>query len=344
MEFVLWFNEISKEDINMAGGKGANLGEMYNLKLPVPPGFVVTSDAYKYFLERNGIDKEIYRILDGLDIDNPQAIMNASEKIQRIILNTEMPDEIKSEIVENYDNLNIDEGLKNLGGSALSLVKAGKDPVFVAVRSSATAEDLPDASFAGQQASFLNIKSNKNVIEAVKKCWASLFTARAIFYRVKNNFEHDKVFIAVVVQKMVNSDKSGVMFTVNPSTNENEILIEAGFGLGEAIVGGEITPDMYRVDKEKLGIKEIKVNKQDWMYTRDERTGNTIKKELYEEDKDLQVLNKSEILKLGEYAKLIEEHYGRAQDIEWAIEGNRIFIVQSRPITTIEKVKEKLLG
>ena len=343
MEFVLWFNEISKEDINMAGGKGANLGEMYNLKLPVPPGFVVTSDAYKYFLERNGIDKEIYRILDGLDIDNPQAIMNASEKIQRIILNTEVPDEIKSEIIENYDNLNIDEGLKNLNGSALSLVKAGKDPAFVAVRSSATAEDLPNASFAGQQASFLNIRGNKNVIEAVKKCWASLFTARAIFYRVKNNFEHDKVFIAVVIQRMVDSDKSGVMFTVNPSTNEDEILIEAGFGLGEAIVGGEITPDSYRVDKDSLKIKEIKVNKQEWMYTRDEVTGNTIKKELYEEDKDLQVLNKEEILKLSEYAKLIEEHYGSAQDIEWAIEGNRVFIVQSRAITTIEKVKEKLL-
>ena len=337
MADIAWLNELSKKDIPLVGGKGANLGEMYNNKLPVPPAFIITSEAFKKFLEQSGVKNKVFELLNDLDVDDTAKLQEVSNKIKEMIINSGIPTSMKDDIIEAYDNLNVDEEvLKGTNNNVLNLVKAGRDLPFVAVRSSATAEDLPEASFAGQQETYLNIKGEKQLLEAVKKCWASLYTSRAIFYRIKNNFPHEKVLIAVVVQKMINSKKSGVMFSANPATNADEIVIEAGFGLGEAIVSGAINPDLYILDKKSLEIKKKEIKKQTWMFTRDNLSGNTVRKKLNEDMWDDQKLMESEIKTLGELALQIERHYGKPQDMEFAID-NKVYIVQSRPITTLNK-------
>jgi pyruvate,water dikinase len=341
---ILWFKDISKSDVPIVGGKGASLGEMYNINLPVPPGFCITVDAYKKFLQNTGIDEPIYKLLNSLDVENQESLNQASEKIQDIILDSEMPSDIKKDITYAYNNLTVDmEVFKLATKETIDLIKSGRDLPYVAIRSSATAEDTELASFAGQNVTYLNIKGSEEVIKSVRKCWASLFTPRSIYYRVKNNFPHDKIFISVVVQKMVNSYSSGVMFTINPSTNnENEIIIEAGFGLGEAIVSGSITPDEYIIDKYNLTIKDKKINKQEWLLTRDINLGKTIKKTIFNSEQQKQKINDADIIKLAKYAKQIEEHYKKPQDIEYAIENNKIYIVQSRPVTTLKIEKQEV--
>lgn len=346
MANIAWLNELSNKDVSIAGGKGASLAEMYNFKLPVPPAFIVTCEAFKKFLEHTGIKGHVFGLLRELDVDDTSKLEEASEKIKEIIVHTNIPENMKADIVEAYDNLNIDEEvLKETNNDVLKLVKTGRDMPFVAVRSSATAEDTEGASFAGQQETFLNVKGEKELLEAVRKCWASLYTPRAIFYRIKNNFPHEKVLIAVVVQKMINSKKSGVVFSVNPATNVNEIVIEAGFGLGEAVVSGAINPNLYILDKETLEIKKKDIKKQTWMFTRDNLSGQTVKKNLNEEYWDVPALSEQEIKKLGELTLKIERHYGKPQDIEFAID-NKVYIVQSRPITTLNKKisKEEVSG
>lgn len=258
MKDIIWFKDISEGDIGSVGGKGLNLGIMYNLKLPVPPGFVVTAQSYQKFLEETKLDKKIYSLLRNLDIQDTAKLEKTAKQVQELILDQEVPERVANEIKFAYENISIDLSVyKTASKAALDIIKAGRDIPWVAVRSSATAEDLPEASFAGQQETFLNIKGADNVTRAVQRCWASLFTARAIYYRIKNNFEHEKVLIAVVIQKMIDSETSGVMFSINPATsNKNEIVIEAGFGLGEAIVGGQITPDTYIVDKNSYEIRD----------------------------------------------------------------------------------------
>jgi pyruvate,water dikinase len=307
MKNIAWFKELTKKSIPIAGGKGANLAELFNLRIPVPIGFVVTAQAYKKFLDVNKLQPIINKILNNLDVENNEKLQEASEKIQDLILEYEIPIDIKQEIINAYKNLYIDTAvLLNASKETLSMIKAGRTLPFVAVRSSATAEDLPEASFAGQQATYVNVKGMENVVKAVHQCWASLYTARAIYYREKNNFPHEKVLIAVIVQKMVNSTKAGVVFTANPATgNENEIVIEAGFGLGDAVVSGAISPDNYVVDKNTLGLKAKKIKKQDWMFTRDEKLGRTIKKKLSDDKASNQVLKDSEIQKITSLTKRI---------------------------------------
>ncbi|MBI5872353.1 phosphoenolpyruvate synthase [archaeon] len=335
MANILWFREIFKQDIPLVGGKGANLGEMFNIGLPVPPGFAITTQAYKEFLIP--IADVIYRILDDLDVNESAALQVASKKIEDIMLATPMPYQIREDIINAYNSMTINSEVTNFNNKAINnLIRSGREPPFVAVRSSATAEDLASASFAGQQASFLNIKGTGQLISAVKKCWASLFTGRAIYYRVKNNFRHRKVFISVIIQKQVNSDKSGVIFSVNPTTqNKEEIVIEAGFGLGEAVVLGEIAPDQYILDKSTGKLKSIKVNRQEWMITRDASTFETVKRNLPFELQEMRKLTDYELKVLWELTKKIEGHYKFPQDIEYAIEGSRIYIVQTRPVTTL---------
>ena len=344
---IAWLRELNKDSIPVAGGKGAQLGEMYNSDFPVPPAFVVTAQAYKEFLSMNHLDYKIKNILNGLDVDNTKQLIQASDIIKEIIVNEGMSSSLKSEVIEAYNILNVNENVLSVSKNVLDLIKNGRGNAFVAVRSSATAEDLPEASFAGMQETFLNIKGEKNLIIAIKKCWASLFTPRAIFYRIKNNFPHEKVLIAVVVQKMINADRSGVLFTANPGTNnKNEIVIEAGFGLGEAIVSGAINPDLYILDKNSLKLKIKEIKKQKLKIIRDENTGETVRKNIPENEQGQQVLSESEIYKLGELGKKIDEHYGKPQDIEFAIEKSRIYIVQSRPVTTLkDEIKtEELKG
>ena len=330
---VVWLNEISKEDIAIAGGKGANLAEMYNAGFPVPPAFIVTAYAYEKFLEYNELKDKIKEMLSNFDYENTAELEERAKKVRELILNASIPDDLQQEIIEAYEVLSSNES--NLLSS---------EPCFVAVRSSATAEDLKTASFAGQQETFLNVKGNTTLLEAIKKCWASLFTARATYYRHKKGFSHEKTLIAVIVQKMINSEKSGVMFTINPINNDkSKIVIEAVFGLGEGIVSGAIEPDYYLVDKESLALIEKKIGLKKIEFTRD-ASGKNIKKELPEEKQREQVLEVYEIKKLAEYGKKLEEHYNWPQDVEWAIEGGHIYIVQTRAVTTVEKeIKEQQL-
>lgn len=594
---VVWFKELSNKDIPIAGGKGASLCEMYNAGFPIPPGFIITAQAYQKFLTQTGIDKQIYSVLKDLDVDDNAKLQEAAKKVQKIVEETQMPLSIQQSITEMYETMTVGEGLNGLSQQAKAMVKSGRDYPFVAVRSSATAEDLPSisedeyvllkanekplfgrmkdifnqiktgdeifilcmengntswkkvsqtyrhkvdhkklfkittetgrkitlspnhtlitldentlqprvaeisslkggekvpvtksiqlldeketfvkyiidslsnsepaqnniacltillelfgikfiiksnectetiflsgeeleklkgnighadfesiktmvqvsaepnkslncylainsnnraaqlmvsesilwdriikiesvdydscvydfsvpdvenfasglgsiithnsASFAGQQASFLNIRGTKQLLLSTQQCWASLFNARAIYYRIKNNFPHEKVLIAVVVQKMVNADKAGVMFSVNPiSQDENEIMIETAWGLGEALVSGSVNPDQYIVDKKAEKIKSVMVRKQAWAYVLDSNYNKTMKKELPKEIQEKQKLSESEILVLAKLAKKAEEHYKAPQDMEYAIEKNKIMVVQSRPITTLKK-------
>jgi pyruvate,water dikinase len=339
--FVKWFSEITKDDTTIVGGKGANLGEMYKFKFPVPPGFVVTAEAYEYFLRETGLKEEIYSLLASLDVNETKNLEDASEKIKKMIEDAKVPETLEKEIIESYDILSTSDSLSNAQNeTAISILKVAKENAFVAVRSSATSEDTAAASFAGQNETFLNIKGKYEVVDAVKRCFASLFTARSIYYRIKKGFKHKDVLIAVVVQKMINSDKSGVIFSKNPITKEDNIVVESVYGLGEGIVSGKISPDTYIVTK-KLEIIEKKISEKKIALTRNSE-GKNITINLMEGKSKSQVLDDKEIKKLAEYAIKLEEHYGKPQDIEFAIDSGDIYIVQTRPITTLgKKVEEK---
>ncbi|MDI6798876.1 MAG: phosphoenolpyruvate synthase [Candidatus Aenigmarchaeota archaeon] len=334
MEYIVWLDETAPA--SLLGGKAKHLTEMVRLKLPVPSGFVITTKAFDKFLEINKIKDSIQKMIEECDVKNTSQLLETSKRIKELIVSQEYPLSVKNEIIEAYESLTYSEI-----GKKLEIVTAGRDFAIVAVRSSAVAEDLPTASFAGQQASFLNVKGVRELLDSVKKCWASLYEPRAIFYRANQGIKHTS--IAVIVQKMVNAEKSGVMFTVNPSTSENEIVIEACWGLGETLVSGAVQPDSYfvskdgRVLKKKIGIKER-------MRIRDYATDRTAELPVPKDKREKQVLTDEEISRLAQYGILLENHYGRAQDIEFAIEKNRIYIVQTRAVTTeakIEKVEIK---
>ncbi|MEM2463772.1 MAG: PEP/pyruvate-binding domain-containing protein, partial [Candidatus Bathyarchaeia archaeon] len=246
-DLVVWFENLRKTDIPSVGGKNANLGEMLSAGIPVPQGFAVTAHAFKKFIEETGIASEIYRIIGESvkDLNDPKQYEEASKRIRALIESTPMPKDIEDAIRGAYRELCRRLNIAN---------------VPVAVRSSATAEDLPDASFAGQQETYLNVAGENEVIEKTIKCWSSLFTPRAIFYRTQKGFAHEKVLISVGIQKMVNAKAAGVMFSINPVTGDpNHIVIEGNFGLGESVVSGAVTPDEYIVDKRTMKIVEKRI-------------------------------------------------------------------------------------
>ena len=332
IEFIKWFSELNKDSGNIVGGKGANLAEIYNLGIPVPAGFVVTAQAYEYFIKKAGLKGKIKNLLEKIDYQDTKQLEEITKEIRELIVNPKLPKEIEEEISEAYENL----GAKEIGeGTAHDILKSASEPIFVAVRSSATAEDLAEASFAGQQDSFVNVKGEYELLKYVKKCFASLYTARATYYRNKKGFKHEQVSLAVVVQKMVDSDKSGVIFSKDPSHKNDNIIMEAVWGLGEGIVSGQITPDKYVVSKD-LEILDKKMSEKKIAITRGSGGERKIVK-LMEEKSKHQVLRNHEIKRLTEFAIKLEEHYQKPQDIEFAIEGEEIYIVQTRPITTIEK-------
>lgn len=299
MELIRNFQNINKTDTAIAGGKGASLGEMIKAGILVPPGFVLLSSAFEKFLEETDLNIEIDSILHTVNHKEMHTIENASEKIKALILGAEMPKNIADEIQKYFKDLSAK---------------------YVAVRSSATAEDSANAAWAGQLESYLNT-TEENLLQNVKKCWASLFTPRAIFYRFEKNLHKQKISVAVVVQKMIESEKSGIAFSVHPVTQDkNQLIIEAGFGLGEAIVSGQITPDSYVVEKEPRQIidKNIQTQKQ--------------------------VLSDSEILELSGLILKIENHFSFPCDIEWAEEKDKFFITQSRPITTLRNITKNKQG
>ena len=315
MPDILWLEEIRKEDIAAVGGKGASLGEMSSMGLPVPGGFVVTSRAFRHFLIETGIEQPLFSNLENLNVDDNNALEQASKKARALVMKAKMPASLKERIRESYQKLN--------GGG-----------MVVAVRSSATAEDLPDASFAGQQETFLNIKGEKNLLDAVQKCWASLYGARAIYYRAKQGFDDRSVNIAVVVQQMINSEKAGVMFTSHPVTGEPLTIIEGSWGLGEAVVSGSVSPDKYVYDQRtEIVIDKLIAQKKTEIVSDGEHGTKTL--EIGKERQETPVLSDDEVARLATYGKVAETHYGIPQDVEWSIVGETIYILQSRPITTI---------
>lgn len=315
-----FFKDIGKDDLELVGGKGANLGEMTNAGFPVPPGFVVTVEAYQTFLKDNSLEAKIYPLLKKLDVNRAADLEFTAKNIQKMLLSSPVPQGVSNSIFAAY---------KKLSGAF--------NKELVAVRSSATAEDLPGASFAGQQATFFNIKGEANVVKAVRDCWASLFTARSIFYRVQNKINHEKVFIAVVVQKMIQSEASGVMFSIDPLTNEKDrIVIESIWGIGELIVQGSVIPDRYVVQKETFDVLSKEVSHQDIMLSKKGVETKEIKVTSKLQDK--QKIEDKEIVLLAKYADKLQKHYYFPQDIEWAKEKGKLYITQTRPVTTIEGV------
>ncbi len=314
-KYVRWFKEVDKEDIGIVGGKGANLGEMTKAGFPVPNGFVVTAQAYFQFLDESGLRDDLHRILHGLDVGNSAHLAKASKDIEHKITHARFPQEIATEVINAY--LSLDKG-KN---------------VLVAVRSSATAEDLPTASFAGQQATFLNVSGEANVLEKIKEAWASLFTARAIFYRVTNTFDHFKVGIAIPVQIMVQSDYSGIMFTLDPVTNDkSKIVVDAIIGLGEMIVQGSVTPDHFKIDKQDRKIIEKEINVQEKVMRRNGTKTQVLA--LTKPEGGKQKISDEMVLKIAAIGVKLEKHYYFPQDVEWAIDKGHVYIVQTRPVTT----------
>ena len=315
---VAWLESVRSTDVDSVGGKAASLGELTAAGLPVPSGFVVTAATYREFIENAGIDEELFAAVD-VDHEDTDALREAHEHAHDLIMNTPIPSDVREGILTAYRDL-------------------GDGQRFVAVRSSATAEDLPDASFAGQQETFLNVQSEA-LIERVKECWASLFSQRAIYYRNRQGFPHADVDIAVVVQEMVPAEKSGVLFTSHPSTGEDRIIIEAAWGLGEAVVSGSVSPDNYVIDKATGEADTITVADKKVMMLKDEESGETVERTVPDDKRSERVLPDDEIAELAEIGRRVEEHYGTPQDVEWAVYDGEVYMLQSRPITTISDEK-----
>lgn len=309
------FEQVSREDVAIAGGKGANLGDMVQAGLPVPPGFVICAPAYRLMVTHTGLIKKIEKVLEGISYKDPQGLTSIEHRIRALFADTPIPPELADEILEHYHRLG--------------------DEIPVAVRSSATAEDLAGASFAGQQETFLNIYGDKALLDAVRNCWSSLFTSQAMFYRAQKGFKHTEVSMAVVVQKMVNSEKSGVTFTYDPVTrNPYQMTIEGVWGLGEGIVSGTITPDHYKIDRESGEVLfEFKAPKSIMFVKRSD--GGVYSVPVPGEKRDLPVLTREELTALVELGDRVEKHFGSAQDIEWGFEDGQLYLLQSRPVTNL---------
>lgn len=317
--YIVPFNEMDQTDITVVGGKGLNLGELIKIDgIQVPDGFCVTTAAYKKGIEGNAELETLFEKLEVLKSDDREQISKVSKKMRFVIENLSMERDIEDEIT-------------------MVLSKYGNNEAY-AIRSSATAEDLPYASFAGQQDTYLNIRGREKIIDHIIKCWASLFTDRAIIYRIENGFDHRSALLSVVVQKMVASEASGIMFTADPMTSDRKTLsIDAGFGLGEALVSGLVNPDIYKVVDGRIITKHIGTKEKE---IRNSQTGGTKETRIEKERQEEQVLRDEQIQKLAKTGKEIEAYFGCPQDIEWCLVNNQFYIVQSRAITTLFPLPE----
>lgn len=336
MAYIINFKDLNKNSLQQVGGKNAGLGEMINAGINVPPGFAVTTESYLAFISDKGIKEDIIRILSKIRPGDISSLNATSDEIQKIIINTPVCNEIKAAIIESYGRL---------------CKKCRNDSVPVAVRSSATAEDLPTASFAGQQDTYLWIQELDNLVEKVQWCWASLFTPRAIDYRIKNNFPHEKVLISVGVQKMVNPKAAGVMFTLNPTDGDpSKVVIEGNWGLGETVVSGTVNPDKFIVDKVVMETTDKIVSTKQIESVFDPQAGEVINAEIDPARQSKCCLEDREVKELVRVSREIENHYGCPMDIEWSIDKNfpfpkNIFIVQARPETVWSQRKaEPVIG
>jgi len=324
MDYILDFEELDKSSLPSVGGKNASLGEMIKAGIRVPPGFAVTTDSYLDFITETGIKDEIFTIISSVDPDDVGSLDKKSEKIRSLIIKSSIPIHTQEAIEKGYEELNAKCGLENLP---------------VAVRSSATAEDLPTASFAGQQDTYLWTIGKAQVMANVKQCWASLFTSRAISYRIKNDFPHQDVLISVGIQKMVSAKTSGVLFTLDPTNGDpSKVVIEGSWGFGETVVGGYVNPDKFIVDKITKEINERKISQKHIECVYDPEKDEVVHMDVDEEMQLERCLMDDEIQELVRIARIIENHYGSPQDIEWSIDKDipfpeNLFIVQSRSET-----------
>ena len=316
---VVWFEDVGREDVGRAGGKGANLGELVRAGIPVPPGFIVTTDAYSAYLRDANLTGKLAALLASLDTDDRGALDAAAAHAQSLITTHAAAPACAEDVTAAY---------AQLGGG------------LVAVRSSATAEDMEGASFAGQQSTFLNIEGSRDVLEAVRACWASLFESHAIAYRARCGIDHVACTMAVPVQRMVQSTRAGVAFSCDPvSHSQGEIVIEAVRGLGEALVSGTVTPDMYVVAKASLTVLERTVVEQrkELAYAATGGLEPNAWRDLPAVQRTRPKLADDEIVRLAQIVRQVEAHYGSPQDIEWAEADGQFYILQSRPITTLEQ-------
>lgn len=318
-QYLAWFDEIPDGELAMAaGGKGASLCRMSRAGLPVPEGFIVRSEMFNAFMEANGLWDYVFEKLGTIDFSSDASLIAVSAEIRRRIIDCPVPQDMAEDIVKHY-----------------SQIGAGREPV--AVRSSGTAEDLDDASFAGQQETFLFVIGNDDVVKFIKECWASLYNDRAIFYRREKKFDERSISIAVVVQRMVSAQKAGVMFTSNPITNDyNTVVLEAAWGLGEAIVSGIVTPDNLWIDKRTGEVTTEYISEKETMVVRLSERGGTKEEPVPEELREAPVLTDEERNRLVELARKIEDFYKKPEDIEWAIVDGQVYLLQSRPITTMK--------
>ena len=328
--YVLWFDELRRADVGLVGGKSSSLGELTSsVDVPVPYGYATTANAYRYFMEKTGQNKKIHKMLQELqDVEDSVELHEVCTKIRESIYSATMPEDLAEQIGKAYEEL---------------AEKVGEKNPFVAVRSSATAEDLPDASFAGQQDTYLNVTGRDMVIRKVKECYASTFTDRAVYYRAKKNFDHENVALSAAVQMMADAKAAGVMFTVNLATGaDDSIMIEGSWGLGEYIVQGTVTPDNFVVDKDSLTITSRRINEKSIELIRKE-AGDVEERKVERERAKAQVISDEQIAQLADYAKRIEKHYGCYMDMEWAVDHkDRLWILQARPETVwSKKNKEK---
>jgi pyruvate, water dikinase len=314
MNKIIQFSKISKKDVHLAGGKGASLGEMTQVKIPVPEGFVITAGVFDEFLLETDLYQDIKAQLKKVNYQDTNSVDKTSNVIRDLINDAEFPTELAKEIVQDFKKLKCK---------------------YVAVRSSATAEDSSTASWAGELDTFLNT-TEKTLTDNIKKCWSSLFTPRAIFYRKEKKLLNAKVSVAVVIQKMIQSEISGITFTVHPVTKDkNQMIIEAGYGLGEAIVSGSITPDSYVVDKRDFSILDINIAEQSRKLIQKSVKGDNKWVKIPKKEGEKQVLSGKQIIELAKLCAKIEKHYKFPCDIEWAFEKSKFYITQSRPITTL---------
>lgn len=331
--YVLWFDELHRKDVNLVGGKSSSLGELTtSTGVPVPYGYATTAHAYRYFMDVTGQNKKIHELLQGLsDVEDSVELHEVCTKIRESIVSAEMPEDLATAIGDAYEELS---------------KKVNEENPYVAVRSSATAEDLPDASFAGQQDTYLNVTGRDMVIRKVKECYASTFTDRAVYYRAKKNFDHENVALSAAVQMMADSKVAGVMFTVNIANGDDKsIMIEGSWGLGEYVVQGTVTPDNFIINKEDLTIASRHINEKAIELVR-KPGGDVEERKVPEELAKAQALTDEQVVQLATYAKAIEKHYGCYMDMEWAVDHqNRVWILQARPETVwSKKNKEKKAG
>jgi len=333
---VTWFGDCRNDMIEQVGGKCASLGELINAGIRVPPGFAITTAAYRHFMAGNDVLSKLDVILDGITQDNIAGLEEASKEIRRQIEETEFSIELEDQIAEAYRKLSVD---------------CYMPATPVAVRSSATAEDLPGASFAGQQDTFLWIRGVDDVMDRVRRCISSLFTGRAISYRMKAGFDHKDVGLCVGIQKMANSFTAGVMFTLNPGNGDrSSIVIDSNFGFGESVVSGEVTPDNFLVNKVSMEVIKRTISDKEICYTVDHETHSSVVTKVPEERRKIQSATDHELIELARMGKAIEKHYGRPMDIEWAIDkdmpqGGNVFILQARPETVwADKKVESVLA